>query len=114
MKKVFLILFLATIVPMFACKGADTNTPRSNATPTPQTQSQPARAQFTPVSGPSVIPRAQLAPSVSNLPADKTFSDLMMLYGQLFTARSRNDTAKVNELLASDYAETTANGEVLN
>jgi len=36
-----------------------------------------------------------------------------MLYSQLFTARMKNDKAKVESLLADDYKETTNDGKVI-
>jgi len=44
---------------------------------------------------------------------ENPFSELVMLYSQLFTARMKNDRAKVEGLLADDYKETTADGKVL-
>jgi hypothetical protein len=45
--------------------------------------------------------------------SNSSFPELAMIYSQLFTARMKNDRAKVESLLADDYKETTADGKVI-
>ena len=51
----------------------------------------------------------------ANASTDKNpFTELVMLYSQLFTARMKGDKAKVESLMAENYKETTGDGKTLN
>lgn len=111
MKRICLLLLAATVLFLFqlACRSSNqANAPANTAT-------QSRASNTTPPPGTDVVPNQNAAaPAASNAKPDSQFTELIMLYSQLFTARMKNDKAKVEGLLADSYKETTADGKALN
>lgn len=105
MKRLYVIALLLPLLflSQSACQssnqpGANTSVQSANtAAPIPSNQNQPA-------------PQRAANTNANNDP----FPELVMLYSQLFTARMKGDKAKVENLLADDYRETTGDGKTLN
>jgi ketosteroid isomerase-like protein len=109
MKRICVVALLAIVlsVSQLACSSgnqANANAPAKTAADNPI-----ANTTATPTSNPN-----QNTVTTANANTDNNpFTELVMLYSQLFTARMKGDKAKVAGLLADDYKETTGDGKVL-
>jgi ABC-type transport system substrate-binding protein len=113
MKRINVVLLLAAaiLLSQTACStGNQTNSTANTATQ--NSTSNTTAPTTTPAAPSNQNAGTQANASVST--ANDPFSELVMLYSQLFTARMKGDRAKVESLLASDYKETTGDGKVLN
>lgn len=115
MKRICVVILLATALSLsqLACSSgnqanAPANTSVRNSAPT-------ANAPAAPAPGAANTGSAAAPPSTANANTnDNPFSELVMLYSQLFTARMKGDKAKAEGLLAEDYKETGEGGKVVN
>jgi hypothetical protein len=107
MKRICVVILLATVlsVSQLACSSGNqqANAPANANAPT--IANQPPTANSNPNQNTVTQDKAN--------PDKNPFTELVMLYSQLFTARMKGDKAKVESLLADDYKETTADGKVL-
>ena|SRR5437763_4511674 len=110
MKRICALVLLATIVflSQLACNSSNQANAPANTSANTSVQG-PVSDTATP-STPSQNAPAQTAQSKQD---NNQFPELVMLYSQLFTARMKNDKAKVESLLADDYKETTNDGKVI-
>jgi hypothetical protein len=112
MKRTRIVILLAAAISLsqLACSsGNQTNAP-ANVAP-----ERPAANMNAPASAGGPPNQSTAPPSTNNNSSnDNPFSELVMLYSQMFTARMKGDKAKVDGLLAPDYKETTGDGKTLN
>lgn len=108
MKRIRVVVLLATALSLsqLACGGGN-NQANAPANASTQNSNTPILASNTANANPPARPANTNA---NNDP----FPELVMLYSQLFTARMKGDKAKVENLLAEDYKETTGDGKTLN
>ena len=114
MKRISGVVFLATalFLSQSACSsGNQTNNTNTSVQNSTVNTNSPAAAN----AAPNRNATSQPGNANANANVDENpFSELVMLYSQLFTARMKGDRAKVEGLLADDYKETTGDGKVLN
>lgn len=113
MKRICFVVLLATAlsVSQLACSsGNQTNQANANVPASANAQNPIANTSATPGSNPN----QNTGPQANANTSDKNpFTELVLLYSQLFTARMKGDKAKVEGLLADDYKETTGDGKTL-
>lgn len=110
---VVLLLATALFFSQSACSGG--NQTNSNANTSVQNSTANTNASAKDSAAPNQNATAQPGNSNTNANTDNNpFTELVILYSQLFTARMKGDKAKVESLLASDYKETTGDGKTLN
>lgn len=116
MKRIYgVVLLLATALFLSQSACSSGNQANSNANTSVQNSTANTNAAATANAAPNRNATAQPGDANTNAKADENpFSELVMLYSQLFTARMKGDQAKVESLLAEAYKETTADGKVLN
>ncbi len=110
MKRINVVISLAAalFLSQTACSsGNQTNSTINTATQnsTSNTNAQPPTAQ-----NQNAITQSSSNANTGN----DTFTELVMLHSELFTARMKGNREKVESLLADDYKETTGDGKVLN
>jgi hypothetical protein len=107
MKRIRLVILLAAAISLaqLACSSGNQTNTTANVAP-----EKPVASANVPAPESGAPPAAN---SNSNANANP-FSELVMLYSQMFTARMKGDKAKVDGLLAPDYKETTGDGKTLN
>jgi hypothetical protein len=111
MKKIAALVVLATsaFLIQIGCKSTDTTNSPSGTSSPPTGSASPGTT--IPNSTSDQSGKTQTA---NNKQTDSVFPELVMQYSQIFTAEMKNDQAKVDSLLASDYKETTGDGRTLN
>jgi hypothetical protein len=116
--RVTILLATALCLSQLACSSgnqanAPANTSVQNSAPVPIA---PATANnAAPNTGAANTGSPQAPANTANANTkDNPFTELVMLYSQLFTARMKGDKAKAEGLMADDYKETTEGGKVVN
>ena len=109
MKKICVVALLATVLSFsqLACSSgnqANANAPVNANTPNP-IANKTAQA--------NANPNQNNTQANANTNDKNPFTELVLLYSQLFTARMKGDKAKAEGLLADDYKETTGDGKTL-
>lgn len=109
MKRTRVVVLLAIVFSFsqLACSSgnqANTNTSAANSN-APVVSSTPATANN---------PNQNTGTQANANTAKDPFTELVLLYSQLFTARMKGNKEKVESLLADDYQETTGDGKTLN
>jgi hypothetical protein len=107
MKRICIVILLALTFSLsqLACSTgnqANTNAPSNVFTEKPATSPIPPNNVNVPM------------PSGSVDPSSSASMELVMAYGQWFSARMGGERAKAEGLIADDYKETTSDGKVLN
>jgi hypothetical protein len=103
---VVILLAIALSVSQLACSSGN----QANVTANANAQTPRADTTATPGSNPN---QNTVTKENANTADKNPFTELVMLYSQLFTARMKGEKAKVEGLLADDYKETTGDGKVL-
>src|SRR6266853_1912203 len=113
MKRFCVLLVTVVFLAQLACNSGNQANAPANASANTSVQGpvSDTTAPATTNTAPNQSAPAQTAHSDQS---DNLFPELVMSYSQLFTARMKNEQAKVESLLADDYRETTADGKVLN
>lgn len=116
MKRIYVVVLLLAVtlfLSQSACSSG--NQTNSNANTSVKNSTANTNAPASANTAPNQNATAQPGNGNANANADDNpFSELVMLYSQLFTARMKGDKAKVESLLAEDYKETTADGKTLD
>lgn len=116
MKRIYgvvLLLAAALFLSQTACSSGN----QANSTANTSAQNSTANANAPGAANAAPNQNATVQPGNANANAnadENPFSELVMLYSQLFTARMKGDKAKVEGMLADNYRETTGDGKTLN
>ncbi|HEX8493799.1 MAG TPA: nuclear transport factor 2 family protein [Pyrinomonadaceae bacterium] len=116
MKRIYGVVFLlaaALFLSQSACGGGNQTNSNANTSVQNSTANTNAPAKESAASNENT--KTQPGNANANASTDENpFTELVMLYSEMFTARMKGNRAKVESLLAEDYRETTGDGKTLN